>query len=141
MVVDFDCSLAGFTVRHKRFLMFSVCFSTLSNLNRFKNLSEVEDRFMSYSTSLKLQCSPALFVFCKISILLRPEVYGITLFLFFFLQACIEQQFDSTNGGVSVSKNSAFAEEFAHTLRTTFANVEAKLGNASWCLSCQVPCF
>lgn len=52
-------------------------------------------------------------------------------FNFFFLQACIEQQFDSTNGGVSVSKNSAFAEEFAHTLRTTFANVEAKLGNAS----------
>lgn len=87
---------------------------------------------MSYSTSLKLQCSLAFF-FCKISILLRPEIYGILPFFkfFFFLQACIEQQFDSTNGGVSVSKNSTFAEEFAHTLRTTFANVEAKLGNAS----------
>ncbi|OXB69309.1 hypothetical protein ASZ78_015709 [Callipepla squamata] len=46
-------------------------------------------------------------------------------------QACIEQQFDSINGGVSVSKNSTFAEEFAHTLRTTFANVEAKLGEPS----------
>ncbi|KAF4800311.1 WASH complex subunit 4 [Turdus rufiventris] len=46
-------------------------------------------------------------------------------------QACIEQQFDSLNGGVSVSKNSTFAEEFAHTLRTAFANVEAKLGEPS----------
>uniref|UniRef100_A0A8C3LGH8 WASH complex subunit 4 n=1 Tax=Chrysolophus pictus TaxID=9089 RepID=A0A8C3LGH8_CHRPC len=46
-------------------------------------------------------------------------------------QACIEQQFDSINGGVSVSKNSAFAEEFAHALRTAFANVEGKLGEPS----------
>ncbi|KAI1239222.1 hypothetical protein IHE44_0012336 [Lamprotornis superbus] len=46
-------------------------------------------------------------------------------------QACIEQQFDSLNGGVSVSKNSTFAEEFAHTLRTAFSNVEAKLGEPS----------
>ncbi|XP_043822433.1 WASH complex subunit 4 isoform X2 [Dromiciops gliroides] len=46
-------------------------------------------------------------------------------------QACIEQQFDSLNGGVSVSKNSTFAEEFAHSIRTIFANVEAKLGEPS----------
>lgn len=46
------------------------------------------------------------------------------------IQACIEQQFDCLNGGVSVSKNSIFAEEFAHSIRTIFANVEAKLGNA-----------
>ncbi|KAM3833616.1 WASH complex subunit 4 isoform 2-T2 [Vipera latastei] len=46
-------------------------------------------------------------------------------------QACIEQQFDSLNGGVSVSKNSIFAEEFAHSIRTIFANVEAKLGEPS----------
>ncbi|KYO36435.1 WASH complex subunit 4 [Alligator mississippiensis] len=46
-------------------------------------------------------------------------------------QACIEQQFDSLNGGVSVSKNSTFAEEFAHSIHTIFANVEAKLGEPS----------
>lgn len=46
----------------------------------------------------------------------------------FFVQACIEQQFDSLNGGISVSKNSTFAEEFAHSIRSIFANVEAKLG-------------
>ncbi|XP_071278772.1 WASH complex subunit 4 [Agelaius tricolor] len=46
-------------------------------------------------------------------------------------QACIEQQFDSLNGGVTVSKNSTFAEEFAHILRTSFSNVEAKLGEPS----------
>ncbi|KAG8138232.1 hypothetical protein E2320_004147 [Naja naja] len=46
-------------------------------------------------------------------------------------QACIEQQFDCLNGGVSVSKNSIFAEEFAHSIRTIFANVEAKLGEPS----------
>ncbi|XP_074863978.1 WASH complex subunit 4 isoform X2 [Carettochelys insculpta] len=46
-------------------------------------------------------------------------------------QACIEQQFDSLNGGVAVSKNSAFAEEFAYNIRTIFANVEAKLGEPS----------
>lgn len=65
--------------------------------------------------------------------LLRFRIHGFIIMLFFFLfaQACIEQQFDSVNGGVSVSKNSTFAEEFAYTLRTTFANVEAKLGNAS----------
>ncbi|KAF4022605.1 hypothetical protein G4228_014463 [Cervus hanglu yarkandensis] len=46
-------------------------------------------------------------------------------------QACIEQQFDSLNGGVSVSKNSTFAEEFAHSIRSIFANVEARLGEPS----------
>ena len=47
----------------------------------------------------------------------------------FPVQACIEQQFDSLNGGVSVSKNNTFAEEFAHSIRSIFTNVEAKLGN------------
>ncbi|XP_078530725.1 WASH complex subunit 4 isoform X1 [Lissotriton helveticus] len=46
-------------------------------------------------------------------------------------QGCIEQQFDSSNGGVSVSKNGPFAEEFAHTIRTIFGNVEVKLGEPS----------
>ncbi|XP_076863449.1 WASH complex subunit 4 isoform X1 [Brachyhypopomus gauderio] len=43
-------------------------------------------------------------------------------------QACVEQRFDNPGEGVSVSKNSAFAEEFAHNIRTIFANVESKLG-------------
>uniref|UniRef100_H2ZRK5 WASH complex subunit 4 n=1 Tax=Latimeria chalumnae TaxID=7897 RepID=H2ZRK5_LATCH len=46
-------------------------------------------------------------------------------------QACIEQQFDAVNGDVSVSKNSTFAEEFSHNIRTIFTNVEAKLGEPS----------
>ncbi|KAG9334957.1 hypothetical protein JZ751_006280 [Albula glossodonta] len=46
-------------------------------------------------------------------------------------QACVEQRFDNPGEGVSVSKNSAFAEEFAHNIRTIFANVESKLGEPS----------
>uniref|UniRef100_H3CSF2 WASH complex subunit 4 n=1 Tax=Tetraodon nigroviridis TaxID=99883 RepID=H3CSF2_TETNG len=42
------------------------------------------------------------------------------------LQACVEQRFDAE--GVSVSKNSAFAEEFAFNIRTIFTNVESKIG-------------
>lgn len=44
------------------------------------------------------------------------------------MQACVEQRFDDPGEGVSVSKNSAFAEEFAYNIRTIFANVESKLG-------------
>lgn len=40
-----------------------------------------------------------------------------------------------------MSKNSTFAEEFAHVLRTSFSNVEAKLGKASSCFSRQLHCF
>lgn len=40
----------------------------------------------------------------------------------------MDQRFDNPGEGVSVSKNSAFAEEFAHNIRTIFANVESKLG-------------
>lgn len=58
--------------------------------------------------------------------MLYPAVVSSVLF-----QACIEQQFDCLNGGVSVSKNSVFAEEFAHSIRTVFANVEAKLGKSN----------
>ncbi|KAF4081421.1 hypothetical protein AMELA_G00160980 [Ameiurus melas] len=43
-------------------------------------------------------------------------------------QACVDQRFDNPGEGFSVSKNSAFAEEFAHNIRTIFANVESKLG-------------
>ncbi|KAK1167172.1 WASH complex subunit 4-like [Acipenser oxyrinchus oxyrinchus] len=43
-------------------------------------------------------------------------------------QACVEQQFDALGEGVSVSKNSTFAEEFALNVRTIFTNVESKLG-------------
>uniref|UniRef100_A0A8B9JBR0 WASH complex subunit 4 n=1 Tax=Astyanax mexicanus TaxID=7994 RepID=A0A8B9JBR0_ASTMX len=46
-------------------------------------------------------------------------------------QACVDQRFDNPGEGVSVSKNSAFAEEFAHNIRTIFANVESKLGEPS----------
>lgn len=31
-----------------------------------------------------------------------------------------------------MSKNSTFAEEFAHSIRSIFANVEAKLGNVNF---------
>lgn len=46
-------------------------------------------------------------------------------------QACVEQRFDNPGENVSVSKNSAFAEEFAYNIRTIFANVESKLGEPS----------
>ncbi|XDV52826.1 hypothetical protein PO909_021481 [Leuciscus waleckii] len=46
-------------------------------------------------------------------------------------QACVEQRFDNPEEGVSVSKNSAFAEEFAYNIRTIFANIESKLGEPS----------
>lgn len=39
----------------------------------------------------------------------------------------MEQRFDAE--GVSVSKNSAFAEEFACNIRTIFTNVESKIGS------------
>ncbi|KAJ3596591.1 hypothetical protein NHX12_002996 [Muraenolepis orangiensis] len=47
------------------------------------------------------------------------------------LQACVEQRFDDPGEGVSVSKNSAFAEEFAFNIRTIFTNVESKIGEPS----------
>uniref|UniRef100_A0A8C8LNW8 WASH complex subunit 4 n=1 Tax=Oncorhynchus tshawytscha TaxID=74940 RepID=A0A8C8LNW8_ONCTS len=46
-------------------------------------------------------------------------------------QACVEQRFDDPGEGVSVSKNSAFAEEFALNIRTIFTNVESKIGEPS----------
>uniref|UniRef100_A0A4W3HQH7 WASH complex subunit 4 n=1 Tax=Callorhinchus milii TaxID=7868 RepID=A0A4W3HQH7_CALMI len=46
-------------------------------------------------------------------------------------QACVEQQFDTRNEPISVSKNSTFAEEFGHNIRTIFSNVESKLGEPS----------
>ncbi|CAH2277508.1 Hypothetical predicted protein [Pelobates cultripes] len=61
-------------------------------------------------------------------LLLKLESHLLDGMLF---QGCVEQQFDSTNGGVSVSKNGTFAEEFAHNIRTIFSNVELKLGEAS----------
>uniref|UniRef100_A0A8C4ZWP7 WASH complex subunit 4 n=1 Tax=Gadus morhua TaxID=8049 RepID=A0A8C4ZWP7_GADMO len=47
------------------------------------------------------------------------------------LQACVEQRFDDPAEGVSVAKNSAFAEEFAFNIRTIFTNVESKIGEPS----------
>uniref|UniRef100_A0A3Q3L940 WASH complex subunit 4 n=1 Tax=Labrus bergylta TaxID=56723 RepID=A0A3Q3L940_9LABR len=47
------------------------------------------------------------------------------------LQACVEQRFDDPGEGVAVSKNSAFAEEFAFNIRTIFTNVESKIGEPS----------
>ena len=40
----------------------------------------------------------------------------------------MEQRFDDPAEGVSVAKNSAFAEEFAFNIRTIFTNVESKIG-------------
>lgn len=40
----------------------------------------------------------------------------------------MEQRFDDPGEGVAVSKNSAFAEEFAFNIRTIFTNVESKIG-------------
>lgn len=68
-------------------------------------------------------------IYCK-PILCDRNAVNPSLISLVLIQACIEQQFDCLNGGVSVSKNSTFAEEFAHSIRTIFANVEAKLGNA-----------
>jgi WASH complex subunit 7 len=44
----------------------------------------------------------------------------------------VEQRFDDPGEGVSVSKNSAFAEEFALNIRTIFTNVESKIGQSLW---------
>ncbi|KAG2459915.1 WASC4 protein, partial [Polypterus senegalus] len=44
---------------------------------------------------------------------------------------CVEQQFDTPGNGITVSKNSAFAEEFSFNIRTIFTNVESKLGEPS----------
>ncbi|KAM6961159.1 WASH complex subunit 4 [Aplochiton taeniatus] len=46
-------------------------------------------------------------------------------------QACVDQRFDDSGEGMLVSKNSAFAEEFALNIRTIFNNVESKLGEPS----------
>ncbi|KAJ8262124.1 hypothetical protein GJAV_G00162500 [Gymnothorax javanicus] len=46
-------------------------------------------------------------------------------------QACVEQRFDDHGESLSVSKNGAFAEEFAHNIRAIFNNVESKLGEPS----------
>ncbi|XP_039617760.1 WASH complex subunit 4 [Polypterus senegalus] len=46
-------------------------------------------------------------------------------------QTCVEQQFDTPGNGITVSKNSAFAEEFSFNIRTIFTNVESKLGEPS----------
>ncbi|TWW75650.1 WASH complex subunit 4 [Takifugu flavidus] len=45
------------------------------------------------------------------------------------LQACLEQRFDAEV--VTVSKNGAFAEEFAFNIRTIFTSVESKIGEPS----------
>uniref|UniRef100_A0A3Q2CBB9 WASH complex subunit 4 n=1 Tax=Cyprinodon variegatus TaxID=28743 RepID=A0A3Q2CBB9_CYPVA len=47
------------------------------------------------------------------------------------LQACVEQRFDDPAEGVTVSKNGAFAEEFAFNIRSIFTNVESKIGEPS----------
>lgn len=47
------------------------------------------------------------------------------------LQACVEQRFDDPADGVSVSKNSAFAEEFLLNVRNIFASLENKIGEPS----------
>ncbi|KAK1789807.1 hypothetical protein P4O66_015690 [Electrophorus voltai] len=61
-------------------------------------------------------------------LLLKLEGQLLDSMIFQVTMACVEQRFDYPGEGVSVSKNGAFAEEFAHNIRTIFANVESKLG-------------
>ncbi|XP_053318537.1 WASH complex subunit 4 isoform X2 [Spea bombifrons] len=100
-----------------------------------ENHSVLKDHWTMYKRLLKsVHHNPVKFgiqedklkPFEKLMMKLESQLLDGTLF-----QGCVEQQFDSSNGGPSVSKNGAFAEEFAHNIRTIFSNVEVKLGEAS----------
>ncbi|XP_051918259.1 WASH complex subunit 4 [Hippocampus zosterae] len=47
------------------------------------------------------------------------------------LQGCVDQRFDDPGKGVTITKNTTFAEEFAFNIRTIFSNVESKIGEPS----------
>uniref|UniRef100_A0A8C1TFK4 WASH complex subunit 4 n=1 Tax=Cyprinus carpio TaxID=7962 RepID=A0A8C1TFK4_CYPCA len=100
-----------------------------------ENHATLKDHWRMYKRLLKsVHHNPAKFAipeeklkpFEKLLLKLEGQLLDSMIF-----QACVEQRFDDPGEGVSVSKNSAFAEEFAYNIRTIFANVESKLGEPS----------
>uniref|UniRef100_A0A672LS54 WASH complex subunit 4 n=1 Tax=Sinocyclocheilus grahami TaxID=75366 RepID=A0A672LS54_SINGR len=100
-----------------------------------ENHATLKDHWKMYKRLLKsVHHNPAKFAiseeklkpFEKLLLKLEGQLLDSMIF-----QACVEQRFDDPGEGVSVSKNSAFAEEFAYNIRTIFANVESKLGEPS----------
>uniref|UniRef100_A0A673GME4 WASH complex subunit 4 n=1 Tax=Sinocyclocheilus rhinocerous TaxID=307959 RepID=A0A673GME4_9TELE len=100
-----------------------------------ENHATLKDHWKMYKRLLKsVHHNPAKFAipeeklkpFEKLLLKLEGQLLDSMIF-----QACVEQRFDDPGEGVSVSKNSAFAEEFACNIRTIFANVESKLGEPS----------
>ncbi|KAF7702037.1 WASH complex subunit 4 [Silurus meridionalis] len=97
-----------------------------------ENHGTLKDHWKMYKRLLKsVHHNPSKFAipeeklkpFEKLLLKLEGQILDSMIF-----QACVEQRFDNPGEGFSVSKNSAFAEEFAHNIRTIFANVESKLG-------------
>lgn len=100
-----------------------------------ENHATLKDHWRMYKRLLKsVHHNPAKFAipeeklkpFEKLLLKLEGQLLDSMIF-----QACVEQRFDDPGEGVSVSKNSAFAEEFAYNIRTIFANVESKIGEPS----------
>uniref|UniRef100_A0A672RQ52 WASH complex subunit 4 n=1 Tax=Sinocyclocheilus grahami TaxID=75366 RepID=A0A672RQ52_SINGR len=100
-----------------------------------ENHTTLKDHWKMYKRLLKsVHHNPAKFAipeeklkpFEKLLLKLEGQLLDSMIF-----QACVDQRFDDPGGDVSVSKNSAFAEEFAYNIRTIFANVESKLGEPS----------
>uniref|UniRef100_A0A671RBR3 WASH complex subunit 7-like n=1 Tax=Sinocyclocheilus anshuiensis TaxID=1608454 RepID=A0A671RBR3_9TELE len=100
-----------------------------------ENHATLKDHWKMYKRLLKsVHHNPAKFAipeeklkpFEKLLMKLEGQLLDSMIF-----QACVDQRFDDPGGDVSVSKNSAFAEEFAYNIRTIFANVESKLGEPS----------
>uniref|UniRef100_A0A8C5MTC3 WASH complex subunit 4 n=1 Tax=Leptobrachium leishanense TaxID=445787 RepID=A0A8C5MTC3_9ANUR len=100
-----------------------------------ENHATLKDHWTMYKRLLKsVHHNPAKFSvredklkpFEKLMLKLESRLLDGMLF-----QGCVDQQFDSVNGGVSVSKNGTFAEEFFHNIRTIFSNIELRLGEAS----------
>nr|XP_055047573.1 WASH complex subunit 4 [Misgurnus anguillicaudatus] len=100
-----------------------------------ENHATLKDHWKMYKRLLKsVHHNPAKFAipeeklkpFEKLLLKLEGQLLDSMIF-----QACVEQRFDNPGEGVSVSKNSAFAEEFACNIRTIFTNVESRLGEPS----------
>ncbi|KAM9807729.1 WASH complex subunit 4 [Neosynchiropus ocellatus] len=100
-----------------------------------ENHSTLKDHWQMYKRLLKsVQHNPGKFSipedklkpFEKLLLRLEGQLLDGTI-----LQTCVEQRFDETADGVTVAKNSAFAEEFALNIRTIFSNVESKIGEPS----------
>ncbi|XP_077568439.1 WASH complex subunit 4 [Stigmatopora nigra] len=97
-----------------------------------ENHSTLKDHWQMYKRLLKsVQHNPGKFSiaedklkpFEKLLLKLEGQLLDGSI-----LQACVDQRFDDFADGISISKNTAFAEEFAFNIRTIFANVESKIG-------------